>query len=478
MAHKAFIVHGHFYQPPREDPITGEIPLEPNASPYPNWNERIHAECYRPNAELNNFEVISFNVGPTLHSWLEAHHPGTCRRILEQDRVNVNRYGVGNAIAQAYNHTILPLASFEDKQTQIYWGIADFEHRFGRKPQGMWLPEAAVDTETLTVLARMGIEFTILAPWQASVDGIDVSEPYIIRLPGNGQITVFFYQGELSGRVSFDPYATTNADRFVRQVLSTTYSPDKAERGEDQVLLIASDGELYGHHQYHRERFLARLMDGAVAAQDLQPTYPALWLRMHPPRQEMGIRENTSWSCHHGVARWSRGCSCTPQDSTWKAHLSQAFKRLAGELDNLYLEALRATIPQPWLLRQRYIHVLLGQMSLGGLLNEMAGQPLTSEQIFRTHMMLEMQRERQRMFTSCGWFFEDFDRIEPKNNLAYAAQAVFLARLATGVDLQAQTLADLRAVVSPLTGLSADQVFEGRLRRAEAVHGERVGFAD
>ena len=182
---KALCIHGHFYQPPREDPFTGIIPTEPGAAPYKNWNERIHAECYQPNAELGNFENISFNVGPTLFSWLADFDPLTYQRILAQDQANVARFGVGNAIAQAYNHTVLPLASASDKVIQIAWGIADFKHRFKRMPQGMWLPETAIDYETLTTLAHHGIEFTVLAPWQAEVDKIDPTEPYRVPLPGS-----------------------------------------------------------------------------------------------------------------------------------------------------------------------------------------------------------------------------------------------------------------------------------------------------
>ena len=211
---RALAIHGHFYQPPREDPLTGAIPNEFGAAPFGNWNERIHAECYRPNAELGNFERISFNVGPTLSSWMAGYDRSTYGAIVEQDRATVREFGVGNAIAQAYNHTILPLQSREDKVTQVAWGIADFEHHFGRKPQGLWLAETAVNTETLVVLADAGIEFTILAPWQADAPDVDTTEPYRVSLPGGRSITAFFYDRDLSGRVSFDPVMTSNADAF------------------------------------------------------------------------------------------------------------------------------------------------------------------------------------------------------------------------------------------------------------------------
>jgi alpha-amylase/alpha-mannosidase (GH57 family) len=473
-----FSVHAHFYQPPREDPLTGIIPREVGASPFPNWNEKIHAECYRPNAELRNFEQISFNLGPTLGAWMESHDPTTSRRIVEQDQVNYRRYGVGNAMAQAYNHTILPLATYLDKVTQVRWGIADFEYRFGRKPLGMWLPETAADTETLEVLAQNGIRHTILAPWQADHKDVDVTEPYWVNLRDDRQIAVFFYQSELSSRVSFDAGATMNADTFAQHLLLSQFKYAKTERGEPQIILMASDGELYGHHQFLRDRFLARLVDGATSQLGVQPTYPGLWLNDHPPRQSISIREKTSWSCHHGVLRWMGNCGCVSESSEWKTQMRRALDRLAEELDGLYLEVASPIISDPWELRNRYIHVLLGQTTTEDLIKDMAGKALTSQQIHRIHLMLEAQRERQRMFTSCGWFFEDFDRIEPRNNVAYAAQATLLAKQATEVDLEALILPDLARVRSERSNLSADRVFERHLHRAEGMNSQQIGFAD
>jgi len=463
---KALCIHGHFYQPPREDPLTGIIPTEPGAAPYKNWNERIHAECYRPNAELGNFENISFNVGPTLFSWLADYDPPTYQRILAQDQANVTRFGVGNAIAQAYNHTILPLAPASDKVIQIAWGIADFKHRFKRMPQGMWLPETAVDYETLTTLANQGIEFTVLAPWQAGKEPIDSTEPYRVPLPGGGSITVFFFQPDLSSRISFDPTTTADADLFASQELVRYFHPEKERQGDPQILLLASDGELYGHHQPFRERFLAHLLDGASVQAGIEPVFPALWLQSYPPRQEMGIQERTSWSCHHGVTRWMGECACAPQDARWKSHLRRALDRLASELDYLYFDAVYPFITKPRILRQRYIHVMLGELTTAQLVAEMTDRTLPSYQLKRLSLLLESQRERQRMFTSCGWYFDDFDRIEPRNNLAYAAQAVRLAQLATGEDLAPQAISELNLVVSPRTGLRADVVFRIHLERS------------
>jgi len=478
MSSLSYCIHAHFYQPPREDPLTGVIPHEIGSAPFSNWNERIHAECYRPNAELRNFEQISFNFGPTLLSWMENHDPDTCRKIYEQDQANVHRHGIGNAIAQAYNHTILPLASYRDKVTQVAWGIADFEYRFKRRPQGMWLPEAAVDMETLEVLARHGIEFTILAPWSARADQIDPTEPYRVNLPGGRSITVFFYQRELSARISFDPGATTNADSFAQYNILAGFQKEKLRRNEPQMMIIASDGELYGHHQYMRDRFLARLVDGGGFLAGMQTTFPALWLQSHPPRQTMEIREPTSWSCHHGVQRWVGDCACTPNDGRWKTRLRYTFEQLAIEIDRLYLEVCRSLVEDPWELNNRYIHVILQDCCAEDLINEMAGRTLTSQQVRRLHLMLEAQRERQRFFTSCGFYFEDFDRIEPKNNVAYAAQAVRLVRLATGVDLEPEVTADLQNVVGQYSGVRADRVFQRHLRRAEGVNSVRIGYAD
>jgi alpha-amylase/alpha-mannosidase (GH57 family) len=467
MMTRALCIHGHFYQPPREDPLTGAVPEEIGAAPYRNWNERIHAECYRANAELGNFERISFNVGPTLFDWMARHDPGTSRRIVEQDRANVRQFGVGNAIAQAYNHAIMPLATSADKRTQVAWGIADFIHRFGRKPQGMWLPETAVDIETLTIMAQQGIAFTLLAPWQADAQSLDPTEPYRVDLPGGRSIAVFFYHQALSGRVSFDPALTSNADAFALHDLPWQYHSEKLQRGEPHLLLVATDGELYGHHQPFRDLFLAHLLKSAGPQSGIAPTFPALWMREHPPRRTVGIRERTSWSCHHGVARWAADCGCTPTGSSWKAELRGALDWLAAAIDQLYIEALRPFGIDPWALRDRYIHVLLGEMKADELIGEAARKRLEREQTRRIHTLLEAQRERQRMFTSCGWFFDDFDRIEPKNNLAYAAQAVCLVRQSAGADLAPAAIERLRGVVSHRSGLRGDHVFAQYMRRAE-----------
>jgi alpha-amylase/alpha-mannosidase (GH57 family) len=465
MSARAFSIHGHFYQPPREDPVSGLIPIEHGASPYRNWNERIHAECYLPNAKLGNFERISFNIGPTLFSWMNSYDPSAIRLIVGQDRLNMQNYGVGNAIAQSYNHTILPLATHEDKVTQVEWGIADFEYRFGRKPTGMWLPETAVDMETLNILAEHGIEFTILAPWQAETYQLDVTHPYRVALAAGKSISVFFYHQGMSSGISFNPVLTINADDFARNVLVPAYQEEKEQRGEPQLLLIASDGELYGHHQQFRDRFLAHLVNGASANLGLEKTYPALWLKKYPTRQWVSIRERTSWSCHHGVERWNGNCGCNPGDGRWKRYLRQAFNRLAYQIDKVYVETLSAYQIEPWKLRNDYIHAILGQVSSTDLINQHAGRKLEEIPNDQVRLLLEAQRERQRIFTSCGWFFDDFNRIEPKNNVAYAAQAVRLTYLATGVNLSEQFTADLHYVVSQRTGTRGDKIFKKEMQK-------------
>ncbi len=464
----ALCIHGHFYQPPRHDPITGEIPNEPGAEPYHNWNERIHAECYEPNARLGNFERISFDIGPTLFTWMETYAPHTVQAIISQDRANVERFGVGNAMAQAYNHTILPLAAYTDKVTQVRWGIAEFEHRFGRKPEGMWLPETAVDTETLCVLADHGITFTILAPWQAQDPHLDTGRVYRVPLPHGRSINVFFYHPSLSSMVSFDPTATANADEFfatrVRPLLEQP-TPD----GEPRLVLLASDGELYGHHQPFRDYFLQYLLTATAPAHGVDVTYPARWIGQHPPRATMHIRDHTSWSCHHGVLRWSGMCPCTPDGGAWKEAFRDAMNRIGAALDGVYIEHVQPYIANVWELRHRYIEVILGYRAAEDLVWEMAGKRLDADITQAILLLLKSQHARQQMFTSCGWFFEDFDRIEPKNNVAYVAQAVWFAQQATHRALAPGAAARLRAVMSTRTGLRGDTVFWQQWARWEEI---------
>jgi alpha-amylase/alpha-mannosidase (GH57 family) len=475
MAMKTLCVHGHFYQPPREDPLSGSIPDENGAQPFRNWNERIHAECYQSNAALGNFEKLSFDMGPTLLTWMESFDKTTYDSIINQEKQVYERFGVGNGMAQAYNHVILPLATKRDKVTQIKWGIADFEHRFGHAPMGMWLPETAVDMETLTYLADQKMKFTILAPWQVSGhENLSTEQPYLVELPGGREpMIVFLYDRNLSTAVSFQNEATRNAEYFADNWLLQSYksSPDDA----DHIKLIASDGELYGHHKVFRDKFLSHLLNGALRQRNLETTFPALWLLDHKPDKHVKINEYTSWSCHHGITRWMGECACTP-GANWKAPLRWGLEKLAEALDHQYQVLIRKYTRRKWQLRNAYIHVFLGEIELKDLLNQFTEKSLTDEEVSRIGKLLAAQYERQRMFTSCGWFYNSLDRIEPRNNIAYAAQAVWLTKQATGIDLQPKALALLSQVIDHSCGLHGDCIFAERYARAEAYANENSAY--
>jgi len=463
---KALAIHGHFYQPPREDPATGEIPPEPSAAPFDHWNQRITAECYRPNAELGNFDRLSFNLGPTLATWMEKDEPEVLRRIVAGDRVSRERWGEGGALAQPFHHTILPLATRREKELEVAWGIADFVHRFGHKPRGLWLPETAVDTETLAVVAEAGIELVILAPWQARRAGggeLDPSRPAWVKLPGGRRIAVFLYRGEPSARLSFDPQATSDADRFAGELAAMIgRHPEGPEEG--RLLLLATDGELYGHHQKFRDLFLARLLGHSAEAVGFAVPPLAHFLDLHPPRQDGELIEPTAWSCHHGIDRWSRSCGCTPEGA-WKTPLRRALCRLAADLDTLYERTAGPLVGDPWALARSSAQVILGQRPMADLLRQEARQPLDEAQIDKLGLLLTAQWQRHRMFASCAWFWNDFDRLEPRHNLAAAALAADYARRATGEDVTAAILPDLALVISARTGVTAREVFTARLAR-------------
>lgn len=474
MINQAFCVHGHFYQPPREDPLTGRIPQETGASPYRNWNERIHAECYRPNAEAGNFEHISFNVGPTLMAWMYGYDPLVYHKIITQEQANYKRYGVGNGMAQGYHHTILPLALHRDKVTQIRWGVADFQHRFGHPPAGFWLPETAVDMDSLNILEQNGIQYTILAPWQAARP-VNSFEPYLVRLPNNRKITVFFYDQDGSTRISFDPGSTVNADQFMKNLVLQRFVSGHTHAVGPKLAILASDGELYGHHQPFRDKFLQHLVNGAMQGSEVQLTYPGRWLHDHPADHFIQIREDSSWSCLHGVNRWASECSCTP-GSTWKEPLRRGLSKIGRQVDRLYQAALDSYPVDPWELRDEYIRVKLGEVQMEHFLESKVGRKLEEAEWKRLELLLSAQFERQRAFTSCGWFFEDFDRIEPRNNVAYMAQAAWLTSLASGVDLLPGALTALKPVQSVRSELRGDQVFLEKYHLAQVNAAENAYF--
>ncbi len=459
--HQFVCLYGHFYQPPREDPFTGRIPREPGATPFENFNEKITAECYAPNAFEGNFEQISFDLGPTLAAWLEQAHPDVYHRILAADRQNVERFGVGNALAQAYNHTILPLATSRDKRTQIRWGLADFAARFGHPAEGMWLAETAIDLDTLDILADEGVRYTVLAPWQAA-QATDPTEPYLVRLPSGRTMTVFFYNGPLSGGVSFDWDMTSNADAFAASCLPNHVNPEKVRRGEDQLIVIATDGELYGHHKPWRDQFLAHLVNEGARAFGFEAVSLGRYLREHPPVAEVSLHTPSAWSCAHGVARWSTGCSCTEGDSSWKPALLSAFRALSAKIDGIFERVGPLTLGDLWGARDAYLSLRNGWMredDFWARFGVKGHAPASAALRTSTLQLLDAQYFAQWMFTSCGFFFEDLDRIEPRNDIAFARRAISLMWQATHTDLQAGFVADLAAARSWRTGLTGADLY-------------------
>ncbi len=456
-------VHGHFYQPPRENPFTGLIPDEPGAEPFKNFNEKIHHECYKPNADLGNFDLISFNFGPTLAGWLQRRFPTTYQRIVAADQYHRRTFGVGNAVAQAFNHSILPLATHRDKITQIAWGVADFCSRFGRMPEGMWLPEMAVDLDTLMVLESQGLRYTILCPFQVRYlngDWVDSRSPYWLRLPNGRRLTILLRDEEISNRLAFDPDLTHDAAQFAQWCRSVI----QAETG---LIIIATDGETFGHHQQNRQYFLQSLLREQAAQVGLRVVAWGDYVQSHPPQREVTLVENTAWSCGHGVSRWSIGCSCTPGNQQWKPRLRTAFDRLAGGVDALYESECRRWIGQPWLLRDSYINVMLGKIDGQELLRQFSTQTIPTDQAIRIIHLLEAERYCQAMYTSCGWFFEDLSRIEPRNNIGYAAMAIEQTRLATGIDMSDSLRSDLTAVKSWITDETGRDVYDSLTSRRQ-----------
>lgn len=466
MTTNAFCVHAHFYQPPREDPLTGRIPKEEGAYPYQNWNERIHDQCYKPNAELGNFARISFNLGPTMLKWMALYDPEILESIIRQERAIYKTTGLPNGMAQAYNHTILPLATRSEKHTQIYWGMREFEIRFGHKAEGIWLPEAGVDMETLSVAEECGAKYVILAPWQCANKNRDLSLPGWVELGNGKRITVFFYNQVLSTRVSFDPGATRNADEFLVNAVLPELSPDSGNT-KNKYLIIASDGELYGHHQRFRDEFLARLTTNAFRGKPIKLITPTLWLQQFPPDQEFTILDRSSWSCHHGVTRWSGDCDCTPH-SYWKAPLRESLNKVAAIVDMYYEKALSHCGLDPYAVLDEYVEVLVGNISHKDFIQQKMRSNIPEANYREAIHMMKAQYERQRMFTSCGWFFDDFDRIEPRNNVKYAAQSIWLAKqVYPELDIE-PIINNLKKVSSPRTGMTADRVFLEHLQLAHS----------
>jgi alpha-amylase/alpha-mannosidase (GH57 family) len=450
-------IHGHFYQPPRENPWLEEIERQESAYPHHDWNQRITAECYAPNSAsrilddqgrivdiVNNYRRISFNFGPTLLSWMEEHEPGLYSTVLTSDRQGREDFsGHGPALAQAYNHIILPLANSEDKKTQIIWGFKDFQHRFQRRPEGMWLPETAVDMETLEILADQGLRFTILAPHQAvrvrkigrddwrDVSGgrIDPRRAYLCRLPSGRDIALFFYNGPLAHGIAFGDLLKKGA--LLAERILEAFVP---ERDEAQLVHLATDGETFGHHHRFGEMALAFGLRTIAAKNNARITVYAEYLKNFPPAWEVEILENTSWSCPHGVERWRSSCGCHAGthhewSQSWRTPLRQAMDWLRDQLAPLYEETLRDYSVDPWELRNGYIDVILDRSESGikAFFKSQGLDTLSPRHKTRVLKALEMQRASNLMYTSCGWFFDDIARIESLQVMAYAARALQLA---------------------------------------------------
>lgn len=449
-ARHAVVVHAHFYQPPREDPWLDAVEAEPGAAPFHDWNERIERECYRavvaarvPDATgriariVNTLESISFNAGPTLLSWMERAAPDTYARFLDADRASQARLGHGNALAMPYHHTILPLASRRDKRTEVRWGLADFRRRFGRDPEGMWLPETAVDDETLDVLAEEGVGFTILAPHQvegAPADGM----PVRYTTASGRRIALIVYDGNLSSQVAFGPLIRDGG----------AWLDALAARGAGgagpRVTTIATDGETYGHHHIFGEMALARVVHDA-AARGLALTNPAALLAAHPAVTAVTLVAPSSWSCAHGVERWRADCGCRMDPTrfpsqAWRAPLRDAMEWLAAQLRSRFTEAGALHFDDPWAAR-----------------DAMAGEPPSPLLLPDARQLLEMERNTLRMFTSCAWFFDDIGGIEARQCLRYAARAIELS--GEGADALRQGFADRLASArsnDPARGTGAD----------------------
>ncbi|MEX2148168.1 MAG: DUF3536 domain-containing protein, partial [Candidatus Rokuibacteriota bacterium] len=491
----------HFYQPPRENPWLEAVEVQDSAAPYHDWNERITAECYAPNTAArrvddhnrildvaDNYAKISFNVGPTLATWLERHAPAVYARIIEADRASVEAHnGHGNAIAQVYNHMIMPLASRRDKVTQVRWGIDDFRARFGRDPEGMWLPETAVDTETLEVVAEAGIAFTILAPAQAwrvrPVDGgewsevhdrVDPSRPYLWRGPHGLTMALFFYDGPISRAIAFEGLLESG-EKFARRLLDGF----SATRDDVQLVHCATDGESYGHHSRFGEMALAAAIERLEADPSVRLTNYGAFLAAHPPRWEAQVHERTSWSCAHGVERWRADCGCRVRGDwrqSWRGPLREALDWLREQIDTAYVARAGALFKDVWEARDDYATVVRERTPerLEAFLARHQTGPLDVQGQLQARRLLEMQRNRLLMYTSCGWFFDEISGIEPVQILRYAAIAMQYLRDLGGGHVEPDFVRLLQAAPSNVPELGDGGAVYRRLIKPAVVDLRRV----
>jgi len=473
-------IHGHFYQPPRENPWLEAVEIQDSAYPYHDWNARITAECYGPNSAsrildeqgrivriVNNYSKISFNFGPTLLSWLEEKSPAVYQAILAADEMSQALFsGHGSAIAQVYNHMIMPLANRRDKETQIVWGLSDFQHRFRRLPEGMWLAETAVDLQTLDLLAQHGIKFTILATsqarsarrvggtkWRDVSDGsIDPSMPYRITLPSGRTMALFFYDGPISRAVAFE--GLLNRGEYLASRLAQAFSD---ARDWPQLVHIATDGETYGHHHKRGEMALSYAIEHIETTGIAKITNYGEFLDRYPPFREVRIKENTSWSCVHGVDRWRADCGCNSGmhpgwHQQWRAPLRQALDWLRDQLAPRYEEMASRFFADPWSARDRYISVILDRSpsAIDAFLSAESTRPLNEDERIAALKLLEMQRHAMLMFTSCGWFFDELSGIETVQVIQYAGRALQLSQQLFGNGMEAQFLEKLAQAKSNL----------------------------
>ena len=473
-------VHGHFYQPPREDPWSETVPMEPSAAPFHDWNQKITAECYLPNTQarilsrdgkieklFNNFAHMSFDVGPTLLSWLKKNEPSLYETIILSDQESRKIFsGQGSAMAQAYNHVILPLANSHDKETQLIWGLRDFEYRFGRRAEGLWLPETAVDLETLAIAERLGIRFTLLAPQQAlrfrllgeaewaetKNTPIDPLVPYRLSLPGDRSITLFFFHGPLSKGLAFEGLLQ-DGETLKKSILSALPPPFTWPR----LLNVVTDGETFGHHHHFGEMALAYLLNSLMEEKDSALTHYGEFLKQFPPQHEVEIQENSSWSCSHGVERWRSDCGCHLENhpgwnQAWRRPLRDAFDWLRDAVLPLFEREAGVFLNDPWAARNDFISLLLDEEA------EPENRPIYFKKHARQRMkpheeermirLMELQRHLMFMYTSCGWFFDDPAGLETTLVLKHAVKALEMTGPLLGKNLDKEFFARLSKVKS------------------------------
>ena len=454
---KYLILHGHFYQPPREDPWSGVVDRQDSAYPYHDWNARIHEECYAANTDartldgsgrireiVNNYAYISYNFGPTLLSWMEGHDPEAYLKIIEADRLSIERTGgFGNAMAQVYNHVIMPLANEHDKYTQIRWGLEDFKSRFGRDAEGIWLAETAINMDTAAVLADCGIRFVVLSPTQAeafrdggdgewvdvSGNSIDTTQAYRLKT-SKGDLAVFFYDMDISKSVGFE-HLLTSSENFRNRILSA-FSNEAAHL----MVNIATDGESYGHHEAFANMCLASMVsDNGDGGHFIMTNY-AHFLSLFPPRAEVRLKEGnnglgTAWSCAHGVGRWMEDCGCSGGggpgwNQKWRAPFRNALDFLRDRIAEAGAKAAEGLLKDFWAARDDYIRVILDSSDAGfnAFLGDHAPRILTDGERGQVRMLMEAQRYAMYMYTSCGWFFSEISGIETVQCMRYAARAL------------------------------------------------------